>query len=526
MTSRPLSLAEALARAGADLPLGASPEAPFAGASADTRRLKPGAVFVALKGAARDGIDLLGEAKAKGAVAAVASLEGAARAFSSAAGTAARRENATSQEAFAQGEPPIPVFVAADPRRAAAILAALAQGESQPPVLAAVTGTSGKSSTVEFLRQIWGGLGRKAAALGTVGAAVANLPAELAEAGGLTTPDPETLHEILARFAAAGAERFAFEASSHGLDQRRLDGARLAGGALTNLGRDHLDYHPTTENYLAAKLRLFSELLPPDAPAVLNADDPTYEIAARIAKARRLRLLPVGFAAEAEAGIRILEAAPEAAGLRLRFRHEGREHGAFLGLVGGFQARNALTAAALALGTGEEPEAVFARIAGLKGVRGRMEPVAALANGAQVYVDYAHKPEALAAALAALRPHTSGRIHVVFGAGGDRDRGKRPLMGAAAAAGAGVVIVTDDNPRSEEPAAIRAAILAAAPQAREIGDRRAAIRAAVAGLGPGDSLLVAGKGHEPGQIVKGVTHPFDDAEEVRRALADPTGACA
>lgn len=501
----PPSFAEAMTAAGAALRLGAPPEiGRFTGASADTRRLSPGMVFVALKGAKFDGIELLAEAAARGAVAAVASLEGAAR-------------------AFAQGEPPLPIYVAADPRRAAARLAAMSFREAQPRVLVAVTGTSGKSSTVEFLRQIWGGLGRKAAALGTVGTAVANLPAELADEGGLTTPDPETLHRILARFAEAGAERFAFEASSHGLDQRRLDGARLAGGALTNVARDHMDYHPTPENYLAAKLRLFAELLPPGSPAVVNADDPSGLLAFRVIEARRLRALPVGFAAAAETGIRILEAKPEAAGLRLRFRHAGRDHQTRLGLVGGFQARNVLTAAALAIGTGESPEKVFALLEGLKGVRGRMEPVASTPNGAQIYVDYAHKPDAVAAALAALRPHTPGRIHVAIGAGGDRDTGKRPLMGAAAAQGADVVIVTDDNPRSEDPALIRAAILAAAPGAREIGDRAEAIRAAVAALGPGDSLLIAGKGHETGQIVKGVTTHFDDAEEARKAVSELTG---
>lgn len=500
----PVPLAEILTRSGADLALGPEPEGPFAGASADTRRLKPGMVFVALKGAARDGIDLLAEAKAKGAAAALASLEGAAK-------------------AFAQGTPPLPIFVSPDPRRSLALLATSAQGAAQPKILAAVTGTSGKSSTVEFLRQIWGGLGRKAAALGTVGLATANLPPGLAEEGGLTTPDPESLHEILARCAAAGAERLAFEASSHGLDQRRLDGARLAGGALTNIGRDHMDYHPTPENYLAAKLRLFAELLPPEAPAVLNPEDSSYPLAAAIARGRRLRLLPVGFAEEAEIGIRMLEASPEAAGLRLRFRHAGRDHEAFLNLVGAFQARNALTAAALAIGTGEDPEAVFAQIPKLQGVRGRMEPVAALPNGAQIYVDYAHKPEAVAAALAALRPHTAQRLHIVIGAGGDRDSGKRPLMGAASAEGADSVIVTDDNPRTEDPALIRKAVLAAAPGAREIGDRREAIRVAVAALGPGDSLLIAGKGHETGQKIGSVVHPFDDAQEARRAAVERMG---
>jgi UDP-N-acetylmuramoyl-L-alanyl-D-glutamate--2,6-diaminopimelate ligase len=308
------------------------------------------------------------------------------------------------------------------------------------------------------------------------------------------------------------------ETSSHGLAQRRADGVRLAAGALTNVTRDHMDYHRDHADYAAAKLGLFARVLPPGAAAVVNADDPLAPVVANIARERALRLIAVGEAAD-EDGLRLAGAGLHPRGQTLRIEWAGRARSVELGLVGAFQGHNALVAAGLVIGAGADPEATLAALPGLQAVRGRMERVATRANGAEVFVDYAHTPDALATALAALRRHTPGRLAVVFGAGGDRDPGKRPLMGAAAAAGADVVIVTDDNPRSEDPAAIRAAILAACPEAEEAGDRAEAILRGVDALGPGDRLLIAGKGHETGQAVAGVTHPFDDAEVARAAVA-------
>ncbi|MEM8754142.1 MAG: UDP-N-acetylmuramoyl-L-alanyl-D-glutamate--2,6-diaminopimelate ligase, partial [Pseudomonadota bacterium] len=311
----------------------------------------------------------------------------------------------------------------------------------------------------------------------------------------------------------------AMEASSHGLAQHRLDGVRLAAGAFTNFSRDHLDYHGTAEAYLDAKLRLFRELLPKGAAAALNADDATYGAAWRAATDAGLRVIPFGRGDGAEEGLRLVEADYHARGQELTLAWRGAARRVRLDLIGGFQGLNAMAAAALAIGAGEEPEAVLGALHRLKGVRGRMEHVATRRNGAAVYVDYSHTPDGLRVALDALRLHTRGRLVVVFGAGGDRDPGKRPLMGAAAAEGADVVIVTDDNPRTEDPAAIRAAILAACPEATEISDRAEAILTGVDSLSPEDSLLIAGKGHETGQIVGDQTLPFDDAEQARAAAA-------
>jgi UDP-N-acetylmuramoyl-L-alanyl-D-glutamate--2,6-diaminopimelate ligase len=387
-------------------------------------------------------------------------------------------------------------------------MAALLSG-AQPDLVVAVTGTNGKTSTVDFLRQIWTMSGHRAASLGTLG-----LIAPGFDAGpGLTTPDPVALAGMLARLSRAGIRRAAMEASSHGLDQFRLDGARLAAGAFTNLTRDHLDYHATLDAYRAAKLRLFAELLPKGAPAVASTalDSETLSGLRDIARARGLRLLMVGEGGDA---LRLVRSTPRPDGQELGLVTYGERRTVRLPLPGRFQADNALMAAALAEATGTAR--ALDLLPHLRGVRGRMELAIRLPNGGAVYVDYAHTPDALERLLTALRPHTSGRLHVVFGAGGDRDRGKRPLMGAAAAKHADAVIVTDDNPRGEDPAAIRAAILAACPGAREIGDRAAAIEAALDALGPGDVLAVAGKGHEQGQQIGDAVLPFDDVAAVRR----------
>ncbi|MCW3477927.1 UDP-N-acetylmuramoyl-L-alanyl-D-glutamate--2,6-diaminopimelate ligase [Limobrevibacterium gyesilva] len=456
------------------------------GVTADSRRVAPGFLFAALPGTRADGRAFIADAVARGA-AAVLAPEGTD---------------------WPAGVPPRPLLQDPEPRRRLAQIAAVLAGP-QPATVVAVTGTNGKTSTVEFLRQIWALAGHAAASLGTLG-----LNAPGFEAGpGLTTPDPVGLAETLAMLARAGIERAAMEASSHGLHQFRLDGVRLSAGAFTNLTRDHLDYHGTVAAYRAAKLRLFAELLPPGAPAVASTALDAESLAALrdIAGQRRLALLTVGEGGEA---IGLRRAVPRPDGQTLEITAGGKRRSLHLPLPGRFQADNVLVAAALAQATGTRDALDHA--AHLTGVRGRMELAARLPNGAAVYVDYAHTPDALERLLTALRPHTAGRLHVVFGAGGDRDRGKRPLMGAAAARLADRAIVTDDNPRTEDPAAIRAAVLAACPGACDIGDRAAAIEAALNALGPGDVLAVAGKGHEQGQTVGTKTLPFDDVATVRR----------
>jgi UDP-N-acetylmuramoyl-L-alanyl-D-glutamate--2,6-diaminopimelate ligase len=460
----------------------------IAGITADSRRVAPGFMFAALPGSRVDGRAFIPDAVSRGAVAVLAPQ-----------GTE-----------WPPGVPPRPMLEDPEPRRRLAEFAAGLAG-GQPRVMVAVTGTNGKTSTVEFLRQIWAGDGRPAASLGTLG-----LMAPGFEPGpGLTTPDPVSLSETLAALARAGVQHAAIEASSHGLDQFRLDGVRLAAAAFTNLTRDHLDYHGSMEGYRAAKLRLFIELLPAGAPVVASSemDGATLEALGEIAARRRLVLRTVG---ENGSAIRLLGTVPRPDGQMLRVVLAGREHEIALPLPGRFQADNALMAAELAMALGER--SALERLESLQGVRGRLELAARLPNGAAVYVDYAHTPDALERLLTALRPHTAGRLHVVFGAGGDRDRGKRPLMGAAAARFADVAIVTDDNPRSEDPAAIRAAVLAACPGGRDGGDRESAIAAALNGLGPGDVLAVAGKGHEQGQTIGGTVVPFDDVSVVRRLV--------
>ncbi len=456
-----------------------------AGITADSREVVPGDLFAALPGSRVDGRAFIADAVRRGAVAILAPQ-----------GTE-----------WPPGVPPRPLLLDPEPRRRLAQMAAVLAGP-QPETVVAVTGTNGKTSTVEFLRQIWAADGAKAASLGTLGV----IAPGFAPGPGLTTPDPVTLAETLAGLARTGVSRAALEASSHGLDQFRLDGVRLAAAGFTNLTRDHLDYHGSEAAYRVAKLRLFEELVPTGAPVAANAEmDATTLAALRDIAARRgLDLRTVG---EAGTTIRLLRTTPRPDGQILTVELAGVRREVALPLPGRFQADNALMAACLADMLGMHD--ALDHLPALTGVRGRLELAARLANGAAVYVDYAHTPDALERLLTALRPHTSGRLHVVFGAGGDRDRGKRPLMGAAAACCADVVIVTDDNPRGEDPAAIRAAVLAACPTAREIGDRAQAIAAALAELGPGDVLAVAGKGHEQGQTIGGTVLPFDDVSVVR-----------
>jgi UDP-N-acetylmuramoyl-L-alanyl-D-glutamate--2,6-diaminopimelate ligase len=459
----------------------------IAGISADSRGVRPGELFVAVAGAKTDGLNFIPQALAAGAAA-----------------------------IMAERPPPGPLpagvaFIKVDDVRRALALAAAKFFPRQPRVIAAVTGTSGKTSVVAFMRQIWAALGHAAASIGTVGL----VSPQREVYGSLTTPDPVALHRSLDQLAGEGVTHLAIEASSHGLDQRRLDGVRVAAGGFTNLSRDHLDYHPTLEAYLAAKLRLFTDLIEPGGAAVVAADHEEAEIVATAARRRDLRLVTVGRRGQ---GIRLVESMIEGFAQVLALEHGGREYRVRLPLPGEFQVDNALVAAGLVITTGADPSATFAALGNLKGAKGRLELVGER-NGAPIFVDYAHKPDALAKALQALRPYAKRRLVVVFGCGGDRDQGKRPMMGAIAAKLADRVVVTDDNPRSENPAAIRAAILEAAPGALEIGDRREAIGRSIEDLRRGDVLLIAGKGHETGQIIGKQVLPFSDHEAVAAALA-------
>jgi UDP-N-acetylmuramoyl-L-alanyl-D-glutamate--2,6-diaminopimelate ligase len=475
------------------LPADAEIEARYAdldvgGVTADSRAVRRGDVFVAIVGGKTDGLTFVAPALAAGAAAIVAERRPE---VPLAEGTAfARVDNA---------------------RRALAVMAARFFPR-QPRVVAAVTGTSGKTSVAAFTRQIWTALGHRAASIGTVGV----VSPRGATYGSLTTPDPVALHRTLDALAGDEITHLAIEASSHGLDQYRLDGLRIAAGAFTNITRDHLDYHLSFEAYFAAKLRLFAVLIEPGGAAVVDVDHEHAQAVIAAAQARGLSIVSVG---RHGTGIRLLEAARDGFAQALRLEHGGRTFRVRLALVGEFQVENALVAAGLAIATGGDPAAVFPALERLTGAKGRLELVGA-SGGAPIFVDYAHKPDALAKALDALRPYTHGRLIVVFGAGGDRDRGKRPLMGAVAAAKADRVIVTDDNPRSEDAAAIRAAIIAAAPGSIEIGDRHEAIRSAIAELAAGDVLLIAGKGHETGQIIGDRVVPFSDHEGVAAALKE------
>jgi len=459
------------------------------GVTADSRAAGPGMIFAALPGARVDGRAFIGQAVAAGAAAILA----------------------PSDTRWPDGVPPRPMLEAADPRRALALMAAALAG-AQPATVVAVTGTNGKTSTVDFLRQLWTLDGTAAASLGTLGLVANGFP----PGPSLTTPDPVALHGQFAALARAGIGRVAMEASSHGIDQRRLDGVTLAAAGFSNLTRDHLDYHGTMAAYRAAKLRLFDSLLPEGHAAVANADMEPETLAGlrAIAADRRLRLLTVGEAGEM---LRLADHRPLPDGQEIEVMAGGARHCLHLALPGRFQADNVLLALGLAIACGIETPRALALAPHLTGVRGRMELALRLRNGAAAYVDYAHTPDALERLLQALRPHVArgGRLHVLFGAGGDRDPGKRPLMGAAAARFADVSWITDDNPRSEDPAVIRRAVLAGCPGAIDSGDRRQAIARALAALGPGDVLVVAGKGHESGQTAAGVLTPFDDVAVVR-----------
>jgi UDP-N-acetylmuramoyl-L-alanyl-D-glutamate--2,6-diaminopimelate ligase len=469
----------------AKLPVGLS-RVPIRGLAADSREVEPGYLFAALPGVKTDGARFIAEALRRGA-AAILVPKGANVPPSSAA-----------------------VIEDSDPRRRLALVAARFYG-LQPKTAVAVTGTNGKTSVASFVRQLWTAQGFKAASLGTVGVVTPSGTKILKH----TTPDPIELHAILAALAEDGVTHLAMEASSHGLQQRRVDGINFAAGAFTNISRDHLDYHASFEDYFAQKLRLFTELLPRGAAAIVDVDSEAGREVAAASEARGLDVSSVGREGKT---LRLLSAAIDGFGQILTVAHDGKDYRLRLPLVGGFQASNALVAAGLAMATGASAASVLPMLESLRGARGRLDLAGTAPRGAPIFIDYAHTPDALAKALDALRPYVGNRLVVVFGCGGDRDKGKRPEMGKVAVAKADLAIVTDDNPRSEDPAAIRREILAGAKGAVEIGDRARAIAEAVGGLRRGDVLLVAGKGHETGQTVGATVIPFSDHDAVEAAL--------
>jgi UDP-N-acetylmuramoyl-L-alanyl-D-glutamate--2,6-diaminopimelate ligase len=460
------------------------------GVTADSRKVKPGFLFAALPGTKADGLAFVPSAVAAGAAAVIATAE-------------------------APGGD-VPFVVTPDPRRAYA-LAAAAFWKDQPATVVAVTGTNGKTSVAGFCRQIFNAGGHRAASMGTLGVYATGpggFETQLTPPG-LTTPDAADVAELMSRLVEEGVTHLALEASSHGVDQRRLDGARIMAAGFLNLTQDHLDYHLTMDAYRDAKLRLFTDLLPRGGTAVLNADSDAYDAFAAAAVTNGQSVMSVG---EAGQGLTLVARTPTLEGQRLTIRAEGQTYEVNLPLLGGYQASNALVAAGLCIAAGEPAAVVMKALEALEGAPGRLQLIGAGPRGGVAYVDYAHTPDGLETILHALRPHVEGKLIVVFGAGGDRDRTKRPLMGGIAARLADVAIVTDDNPRSEDPAAIRAEVMAGTTGMREIGDRRAAIRAGVALLEAGDVLVVAGKGHEPGQTVAGFVHPFNDVIETEQAL--------
>lgn len=459
------------------------------GLAIDSRQVKPGYLFGALPGFQVDGREFIGQAVEKGAVAVLA-----------ASGTELDEDRGG-----------VSLVTHDNPRRAIALMAARFYGR-QPHVIAAVTGTNGKTSVATFTRQIWQHLGYRAASLGTLGVEPErpNAPAAL------TTPDPIELQHCLAELARDGFDHLAMEASSHGLDQSRLDGVAVTSAAFTNLSRDHLDYHGDMDHYFAAKCRLFDSLLNPGGTAVLNADIPEFEKLVAVCEQRGLRVLSFGSEGQ---DIKLLSRTPTSAGQNLHIEIFGHLHHVTFPVAGSFQAWNLLAALGLVISGGVKPEDAISAVPSLSGVPGRVEFVGVSPAGGAIYVDYAHTPDALETVLTALRPHCEARLWVAVGCGGDRDPGKRPMMGEVAERLADVAIITDDNPRSEDPARIRAAMIAAAPNAREIGDRRAAIFSAVHEMIRGDLLVIAGKGHESGQKVGDVVHPFDDRDVAREAIA-------
>jgi UDP-N-acetylmuramoyl-L-alanyl-D-glutamate--2,6-diaminopimelate ligase len=487
MTARAIRVSDLglTARAGRDPAL--------SGITVDSRAVRAGMLFAALPGSQVHGAKFIPAALEQGAAAVLTDAEGVRLA----AGVLADSD--------------VALVVAEDPRATLACAAALWFG-AQPETVVAVTGTNGKTSVATFTRQIWAALGHEAINIGTTG-----IEGAWTAPSGHTTPDPITLQKLLAAAARGGVTHAAMEASSHGIDQRRLDGVRLRAAGFTNLTQDHLDYHGTMEAYYEAKAQLFTRLLPEDGVAVVNLDGTKGSAMAELALSRGLRVLTVGKGQGAD--LQIAATRPDATGQEVRYLWQGRAFQTRLALIGAFQAENVAVAAGLAIAAGDAPEAVLGVLPRLTGVRGRMQLAATRRNGAAVYVDYAHTPDALETALRALRPHVMGRIVVVFGAGGDRDRTKRPLMGEAARKHADVLYVTDDNPRTEDPALIRAAVLAGCPEANEVGDRAEAILRAVDALLPGDALLIAGKGHESGQVIGTDVYPFDDVEQASVAVA-------
>ena len=475
-------------------------KANISGLAVDSREVKDGYLFAALPGTRVHGGEFIRYALRMGAVAVLTDAEGARIAY----------------EELAESE--VALIVAEDPRQTLAYTAALWSG-AQPEAMVAVTGTNGKTSVATFARQIWVELGLEAINLGTTGVE-GSYAAPLAH----TTPEPITLHRVLAEAEAAGVTHAAMEASSHGLAQRRLDGVRLAAAGFTNFTQDHLDYHADFEEYFSAKAGLFARVLPEDGTAVTNIDDSRGTDIVAIAQARGQRIITVGRSPGADLHLEAQRF--EATGQRIRFSWLGEVHQMKLDLIGGFQGENLLLAAGLCIGAGADPHRVFETLPQMKTVRGRMQLAATRENGAAVFVDYAHTPDAVATALKALRPHVMGRLIAIVGAGGDRDPGKRPLMGQAAAENADLVIVTDDNPRSEDPASIRDAVMQGCPEAANVADRAEAILRGVDALGPGDALLISGKGHETGQIVGDDILPFDDSEQASVAVAALDGGQA
>ena len=469
---------------------GADGDVPITGLTADSRQVRPGFVFAAMQGVVTDGRKFISGAIEAGAVA-----------------------------VLGEDLPPIEgvVSVGVENARLSLAQASARFYSQQPQTIVAVTGTNGKSSTVDFLRQIWDQANLSAASMGTLGAIGPKGHIDL----GHTTPDPVAIHATLQSLAQDGVSHVAMEASSHGLAQYRLDAVHLSGVAFTNLTQDHLDYHETMDEYRAAKTRLFSELAPKGCPAVVNADSDQRLFFEEAGRSSGLDIVSVGWRG---ADLKIEELMPKATGQRLFIDWRGEKAAIDLPLIGEFQALNALTAAGLALAGGVDLQAVAEGMAKLKPVKGRLEYVGKTEAGAGIFVDYAHTPAGLDVLIRAARPHTAGRLVVVFGCGGDRDRGKRSLMGEVAAKHADLVIVTDDNPRSEDPAFIRSEVLAGVPNGLEIGDRGEAIRRAIKDLRKGDTLLIAGKGHETGQIIGDTVVPFSDQETALAALGEVTNA--
>ncbi len=464
-------------------------EVDVTGLTADSREIERGWLFAALAGTQSDGLDFVDQAVSRGAAAVLSRPDPRVATLG------------------------LPVVVSKRPRHSFARMAARFYGLDPAATMVAVTGTNGKSSVVDFCRQIWGALGHRAASVGTLGVHGPSGKEPLAH----TSPDPVRLHRALRDLFDDAVSHVALEASSHGLDQNRLDGVPISAAAFTSFSRDHLDYHVDADAYLAAKRRLFDELLDINGTAIVNADADMAEAIVAAAKGRGAKVWRYGAAADCE--LRLVSREPTDDGQRLALNILGREAHLHLPLVGAFQAENALAALGLVLAGGGERDAAIAALSNLKGVRGRLELAAARSTGGRVFVDYAHTPDALVHALRALRPHTSGRLICAFGCGGDRDPGKRPLMAKAVADNADVAILTDDNPRTEDAAKIRREALAGAPDALEIGDRAEAIAAGVDMLEAGDIFLVAGKGHEQGQIVGREVRPFDDAGVARAAVA-------